>query len=60
MKLPTNYSFTNHMHIHFNVCKQMINSEWKYLKPFNCVQKIMSSDSFKNVINKICLRIIYF
>ena len=26
---------------------------------FNCVQKNMSSGSFKNIINKMCLEIIY-
>ena len=31
----------------------------QYLKPFNYVQKKMSSGSFKNVINKMCLQIIY-
>ena len=31
---------------------------YQYLKAFNCVQK-MSSGSFKNVINKICLQIIH-
>ena len=30
----------------------------QYMKPFNCVQK-KSSDSFKNVIYKICSQIIY-
>ena len=30
----------------------------KYLKSFNCVQK-NSSGSFKNVIYKMCLQIIY-
>ena len=27
------------MYIHLNVCKQMINIKWKYLKPFTRVQK---------------------
>ena len=29
-----------------------------YLKPFDCIQK-KSLDTFKNVINKMCLQIIY-
>ena len=36
----------------------MINGKYKYLKPFNNVQKI-SSGSFKDVVNKICLYLIY-
>ena len=36
----------------------MLNSV-KYLKPFNCVPKQMYSGSFKNVIYKMCLEIIY-
>ena len=29
------------------------------MKPFNCIQKKISSGSFKNVIYKMCLEIIY-
>ena len=36
----------------------MVNSKSKYLKPFNNMQK-MSSTSFTNVTNKICLQIIF-
>ena len=36
----------------------MINSKSKYLEPYNCVQK-MSPGSFKDVINIMCLKIIY-
>ena len=31
----------------------------KYWKPFNCEKEKMSSGSFENVINKMCLQIIY-
>ena len=48
---------------HLTLSKQIINNKLnylcqKYLKPFNCEQKI-SSGSFKNVINKMCLQIMY-
>ena len=33
----------------------IVNDTQKYVEPFNCVQK----NSFKNVINKMCLQIIY-
>ena len=56
MKLPTNCSLTNHMYIHLNVCKQM--SDIKLFMLYS--KKIeMTSGSFKNVIYKICLQIIY-
>ena len=51
------------MYIYLNVCKQMTDIKLLLLHsnmfiPFNCVQKI-SPCSFKNDINKMCLRIIY-
>ena len=42
------------MYIYLNVCKQMTD-----IKPFDYVQKKMSSGSFKNVINKMGLQITY-
>ena len=49
---------------HFTVCQQIRNTDriisvkYQYWKPFNCVQK-KRSDSFKNLISKMCSCIIY-
>ena len=67
MKLPANYSFTNHIYIHLTEYKQMINSKYNYLCYIEIHEtwveknewKRMSLGSFKNFIYKICLEYMY-
>ena len=41
-----------------NIVNRIICVGQKYLKPFECVQKMCSS-SFKDVLYKMCLQIVY-
>ena len=63
MKLPTNYSLTNHVYILLNMCKKMIDARLLLLHSILetivlCASK-MNSSLFKNVLYKIYSQIIY-
>ena len=51
MKLPTNYSLTNHTNIHSNVSKQIIDVKFLLLHN-NTGKHLMTSGSFKHVSTK--------
>ena len=41
------------------IINRIIHVRYKYLKPFNCVQKKMSLGLFKNIINEMFTNHIY-
>ena len=57
--LLLNSNIWNHLRANKSIIiNRIICIRWKYLKPFNYVQK-MRLGSFKNVIKKMCLQIIF-